>query len=170
MKIVDGGNVKSLLRVLNVCFLIYVVLLSCGVEARSVMSYDDEAAGGVDRTTGALDERLNTLLDKLVVSELIRRRNNNNNNNQRLVEQDLSQADLFANQPVASNADDSIDAYDDNNYLLDLPKPSLMRKFRIRKSLKRSFDIRTYYDALVQNDGSILLIPKDINRNHYFIG
>lgn len=35
---------------------------------------------------------------------------------------------------------------------------------------KRSFQIQTYYDAVVQKDGTILLIPKDVNKNHYFIG
>ncbi|CAF0873011.1 unnamed protein product, partial [Brachionus calyciflorus] len=35
---------------------------------------------------------------------------------------------------------------------------------------KRAFHIKTYFDALVQNDGSILLVPKDVNKNHYFIG
>ena len=35
---------------------------------------------------------------------------------------------------------------------------------------KRSFQIQTYYDAIIQKDGSILLIPKDVNKNHYFIG
>jgi hypothetical protein len=38
------------------------------------------------------------------------------------------------------------------------------------KANKRSFQIQTYYDAVVQKDGSILLIPKDVNKNHYFIG
>lgn len=40
----------------------------------------------------------------------------------------------------------------------------------ISRKNKRGFQIQTYYDALVQNDGTILLIPKDINKNHYFIG
>jgi hypothetical protein len=35
---------------------------------------------------------------------------------------------------------------------------------------KRGFQIQTYYDLLLRNDGSIMLIPKDVNRNHYFIG
>ena len=39
-----------------------------------------------------------------------------------------------------------------------------------QKSKKRGFQIQTYFDALVQKDGSILLIPKDVNKNHYFIG
>lgn len=38
------------------------------------------------------------------------------------------------------------------------------------KQSKRAFHIKTYFDALVQNDGSILLVPKDVNKNHYFIG
>lgn len=39
-----------------------------------------------------------------------------------------------------------------------------------QKSRKRGFQIQTYFDALIQKDGSILLIPKDVNKNHYFIG
>jgi hypothetical protein len=35
---------------------------------------------------------------------------------------------------------------------------------------KRGIRIQTYYDPLIQKDGSILLIPKDLNQNHYFIG
>jgi hypothetical protein len=35
---------------------------------------------------------------------------------------------------------------------------------------KRNFKMRVYYDVKVQNDGSVLLIPKDVNRGHYFIG
>lgn len=46
----------------------------------------------------------------------------------------------------------------------------LVKKFRMPAANKRAWDIRTYYDALIQTDGSILLIPKDVNKNHYFIG
>jgi hypothetical protein len=41
--------------------------------------------------------------------------------------------------------------------------------FILEKS-KRRFKMKVYYDVVVQNDGSVLLIPKDINRGHYFIG
>jgi hypothetical protein len=35
---------------------------------------------------------------------------------------------------------------------------------------KRRFDIQTFYTPVIRKDGSILLIPKDTNKNHYFIG
>ncbi len=35
---------------------------------------------------------------------------------------------------------------------------------------KRSFNIRIYYDIIRMKDGTVLLIPKDVNKNHYFIG
>ena len=53
------------------------------------------------------------------------------------------------------------------------PKPLLAPSsfvFRLPVKAKRSFQIQTYYDAVVQKDGTILLIPKDVNKNHYFIG
>jgi hypothetical protein len=64
--------------------------------------------------------------------------------------------------------------YDESGNLLQPSnKNKSIKKIKIneisRKS-KRGFQIQTYYDALVQNDGSILLIPKDVNKNHYFIG
>ena len=36
--------------------------------------------------------------------------------------------------------------------------------------LKRSFHIEIYYDIIRLKDGSVLLVPKDKNKNHYFIG
>ncbi|RNA37718.1 hypothetical protein BpHYR1_052996 [Brachionus plicatilis] len=41
---------------------------------------------------------------------------------------------------------------------------------QLYKQSKRAFHIKTYFDALIQDDGSILLVPKDVNKNHYFIG
>ena len=36
--------------------------------------------------------------------------------------------------------------------------------------LKRSFHIEIYYDIVRLKDGAVLLVPKDKNKNHYFIG
>ncbi len=49
---------------------------------------------------------------------------------------------------------------------------ALLKNFRLAMDAtnKRAWNIRTYYDAYVQPDGSILFVPKDVNRNHYFIG
>jgi hypothetical protein len=55
----------------------------------------------------------------------------------------------------------------DSTFQEELIKNKLKSLFGIKK---RGFQIQTYYDALIQNDGSILLIPKDVNKNHYFIG
>lgn len=52
----------------------------------------------------------------------------------------------------------------------DEPIYDIVKKFRMPLSNKRAWDIQTYYDVLKQNDGSFLLIPKDVNKNHYFIG
>lgn len=35
---------------------------------------------------------------------------------------------------------------------------------------KRGFDIKTFYSPVLRKDGSLILMPKDINKNHYFIG
>lgn len=35
---------------------------------------------------------------------------------------------------------------------------------------KRGFDIKTFYSPIYRKDGSVILVPKDINKNHYFIG
>ena len=56
------------------------------------------------------------------------------------------------------------------NPILDESHHNLVKKFRMPIANKRAWDIQTYYDVFLQNDGSILLIPKDVNKNHYFIG
>jgi hypothetical protein len=58
----------------------------------------------------------------------------------------------------------------DSNGSIREKKNMRLRDLLQQKSKKRGFQIQTYFDALVQKDGSILLIPKDVNKNHYFIG
>ena len=41
---------------------------------------------------------------------------------------------------------------------------------RQRQENKRGFDIKTFFSPIYRKDGSVLLIPKDTNKNHYFIG
>ncbi len=42
---------------------------------------------------------------------------------------------------------------------------------KIIENAKRSlFNIKIYYDIVHLKDGVVMLIPKDYNKNHYFIG
>lgn len=70
------------------------------------------------------------------------------------------------------NADVKVNSRSNNANLNQPHHHALVKKyFRIpTTSNKRAWDIQTYYDVFVQNDGSILFIPKDVNKNHYFIG
>jgi hypothetical protein len=56
---------------------------------------------------------------------------------------------------------------EENTLKEELFKLKLKSLFGVKK---RGIHIKTYYDPLIQKDGSILLIPKDLNQNHYFIG
>ena len=38
------------------------------------------------------------------------------------------------------------------------------------EGFKRSLRMKMYYNAVMKDDGSFVLIPKDFNRGHYFIG
>jgi hypothetical protein len=91
-------------------------------------------------------------------SNYVNDNNNNNNINNNNINNNNNDESEVLNEPMPMALPKS------NN--LDLFKNS--RPFS--KGNKRSFQIQTYYDALMQKDGSILLIPKDVNKNHYFIG
>ncbi len=93
-----------------------------------------------------VDDNSNNNLNEL--ADLVSFKNSNTNNN--VNSEDLANADNMENFKRSSR-----------NFKLQ----SLLNN-----KIKRGFQIQTYYDALVQNDGSILLIPKDVNKNHYFIG
>ena len=48
-------------------------------------------------------------------------------------------------------------------------------KNRPNNKLKRGFfskhhDIQIYYDVVKLKNGFVMLVPKDVNKNHYFIG
>lgn len=65
----------------------------------------------------------------------------------------------------ASDADSNVT--NNNNKRAKLVK--LINTYTPNKN-KKGFQITTMYNIVQKEDGSVLLIPKDSNKNHYFIG
>lgn len=76
----------------------------------------------------------------------------------------------FLNRRALGDDEESEEKALFRNYILKKLNNSKHKSIQMMNNNKRAFQIKTYFDALVQNDGSILLIPKDVNKNHYFIG
>ena len=95
----------------------------------------------------------------------------NNNDNYRLFS---SESESIDDIPIEDYlADDENELINEHKRKYDSSYDTynnLKKSNKILGKNKRSFQIQTYYDAVIQKDGSILLIPKDVNKNHYFIG
>ena len=50
------------------------------------------------------------------------------------------------------------------------PKDLKTREIAKRGFLSEHHKIKIYYDIVKLRDGTVILVPKDANKNHYFIG
>lgn len=117
------------------------------------------------------DNNSNFLKDLIRMRKRIANKNSNNEEDSEVIQKDSENSsfkDFLVNDLVQSNNG------------LGRRRPNSIRRIfsnlkhddseEYTSKSKRGFQIQTYYDALVQSDGSIILIPKDVNKNHYFIG
>lgn len=73
---------------------------------------------------------------------------------------------LFNTSPIGIN--DYDEESNDDRVLLNLLKSLLNREKAATQ--KRGLKLKVYYQAIVNDDGSVVLIPKDQNKGHYLIG
>ncbi len=78
---------------------------------------------------------------------------------------------LAKHVPNRSNSDEETYEIIDSNEQVPIQERSFDRLNKLKiKTHKRGFNIQTFYSPVYRKDGKILLIPKDSNKNHYFIG
>ena len=163
-----------------IVYLLNVIHVSFGHSLGShKLTRQGESDENMDNSNTQLELKLvNELLylkkqnDLLKKEALVLLKSNKDNEDDEVtkLESGLNLADLESNDDnfLKNNDDDqiSVDGEYDNKKI----SKRFFGFLTTTKQNKPSFKIQTYYDTLVRNDGSVMFIPKDVNKNHYFIG